>query len=249
MNDLLNRPWMRGSWRPVTAAGVLLGSMLLAGCAPEGVTSQGREIERLYNFFMVAAAVVFLLVSGLIVWSLIRYRRRNDELPAQTHGNNKLELLWTILPTILVIVLFQQTMVAQNRVTAEADTPAVTVDVLGFQWSWQFTYVTPDGAEGARIVGTPAEPPEMVLPVNETVRVKLRSADVIHAFYVPRTLFKRQAIPGRESQFDMRFDRAGTYDGACTVFCGLDHSRMTFRVRVVPAQEYQQWLASREAAS
>src|SRR5262245_37738210 len=104
MNDLLNRPRMRGPWRPVTAAGVLLGSMLLAGCAPEGVTSQGREIERLYNFFMVAAAVVFVLVSGLILWSLIRYRRRNDELPAQTHGNNKLELLWTILPTILVIV-------------------------------------------------------------------------------------------------------------------------------------------------
>jgi cytochrome c oxidase subunit 2 len=101
-------------------AGGLLTPLLLAGCVPEGITSQGREIQRLYNVFLVAAAVVFTLVTGLIVWSLIRYRRRGDELPAQVHGNNRLELLWTILPAMLVVVLFQQTIVAQNQVTAGA---------------------------------------------------------------------------------------------------------------------------------
>jgi cytochrome c oxidase subunit 2 len=236
-------------WRAATAAGVLLTPLLLAGCAPEGITSQGREAERLYDFFMVAAAVVFTVVTGLIVWSIIRYRRRDDELPKQVHGNNRLELLWTILPAILVVVLFQQTIVAQNQVTAEVRDPAVTVDVLAYQWQWRFTYARPDGTPGVQVVGTAGQRPELVVPAGQTVRVRLTSADVIHAFYIPRTLYKRQAIPGRVSQFDLHFDEPGTYNGACTIFCGLDHAHMTFTVRVVPPSEYQQWLASRQPAA
>lgn len=234
--------------RVCVAAGTLSAAVLLAGCAPEGITSQGRAIERLYNFFMVTAAVVFTIVSGLIIWSLIRYRRRSDELPAQTHGNNRLELLWTIIPAILVFVLFQQTIVTQNQVDANVETPSVTIDVLAFQWQWQFTYERPDGGDGVRITGT-VEDPVMVVPAGETVRIRLRSADVIHAFYVPRTLYKRQAIPGRENVFDLHFEQTGTYNGACAVFCGLEHARMTFSVRVVSAQEFQQWLTSSEAAT
>jgi cytochrome c oxidase subunit 2 len=244
----MNRPRRWGPRRTAIAAGALLTPMLLAGCAPEGITSQGREIQRLYTFFMVAAAVVFIVVSGLIVWSLIRYRRRNDELPAQVHGNTRLELLWTILPALLVVALFQQTIVAQNRVTAEVENPAVTIDVLGFQWQWRFTYARPDGTPGVQVIGSAEEPPELVVPVGETVRVRLTSADVVHAFYIPRTLFKKQAIPGRVNTFDLRFDQLGTYHGACTFFCGLDHAHMTFDVRVVSPTEYQQWLTSQGAA-
>jgi cytochrome c oxidase subunit 2 len=244
-----NGPRIQGPRRAAIAAGALLTPLLLAGCAPEGITSQGREIEKLYDFFMVAAAGVFALVTGLIVWSLFRYRRRGEDLPAQVHGNTRLELLWTILPAILVVILFQRTIVAQNQVTAEVPDPTVTIDVLAYQWQWRFTYARADGGRPVQIVGTPGARPEMGVPTGETVRIRLASADVVHAFFIPRTLYKRQAIPGRVSEFDLRFDQAGTYNGACTVFCGLDHAHMTFDVRVVSPPEYQQWLTSRESAA
>jgi cytochrome c oxidase subunit 2 len=223
--------------------------LLLAGCAPQGVTEQGRDVENLYNFFLVAAAVVWLLVTGLMVWSMVRYRRRGDELPPQTHGNNKLELAWTILPTILVIVLFVATAQTQNRVTAKVEDPAVQVDVLGFQWQWRFTYADPAGGAGPEVVGTPNRVPELVVPQGEPVRIRLSSADVTHSFYVPQSLFKRMAIPGRTTEFDMTFDRPGLFPGNCPQYCGLQHARMIFNVRVLPADQYDQWFTEQLAAA
>jgi cytochrome c oxidase subunit 2 len=224
-------------------------AVVLTGCAPQGVTEQGRDIQGLYNFFLIAAAGVFVIVSGLLIWSVIRYRRRGDELPEQTHGNNRLELTWTLLPTILVIILFIATVQTQNRVTGLAKDPPVRIDVLAFQWQWQFTYLQPDGSQAARVIGAAERPPEMVVPVGRTVRVRLESADVTHSFYVPRALFKRMAIPGRVSEFDMTFDTAGVYLGNCTQYCGLDHAYMTFTVRVLAPQQFQEWLSDRRAAS
>jgi cytochrome c oxidase subunit 2 len=213
--------------------------LLAAGCAPTSVTQEGEAIYGVYNFFLYIAAVVFVLVAGLIVWSMIRYRRRGDQLPEQVHGSNKLELTWTVIPLLLVVVLFVVTIQAQNRVLNQADRPALTIDVLAFQWSWRFTY---EGQQ-AQVVGTPERAPEMVVPVGQPVRIKLRSADVVHSFYVPRTLFKRQAIPGRTTEFDLTFEKVGTYQGHCVQFCGLAHADMLFTVRVVSQGEFQTWLA------
>jgi cytochrome c oxidase subunit II len=211
-----------------------------AGCTPQSVTEEGRAIQSLYNLFLYIAAVVFLVVSGLVIWSVIRYRRRGDELPKQVHGNNRLELTWTLIPTVIVLVLFGFTLVAQERVLDDSGDPDVNVTVTAFQWSWRFTY---EGT-GAEVVGTPEAIPELVLPVGQTVRVKLVSADVVHSFYVPQTLFKRQAIPGTENEFDLTFEKVGLYHGQCTQFCGLQHPDMIFRVRVVSQGEYQSWLAA-----
>jgi cytochrome c oxidase subunit 2 len=217
-------------------AGIALAG---AGCAPTSVTEQGRAIYATYNFFLYVAAVVFLVVSGLLVWSMIRYRRRGDELPRQIHGNNKLELTWTLIPLLLVIVLFVVTIQAQNKSLEKADRPALEVDVLAFQWSWRFAYE----GQGVEVVGAPGRVPELVVPVGQPVRIRLRSADVVHSFYVPRTLFKRQAIPGRTTEFDLTFEKVGTYQGHCVQFCGLAHDDMLFRVRVVSPGEFQSWLA------
>ena len=214
--------------------------LVAAGCTPQSVTEEGRAVYGLYNLFLYIAAVVFVLVSGLVIWSVVRYRRRDDELPKQTHGNNRLELTWTLIPTVIVLVLFVFTMQAQDKVLDQSGDADVDITVTAFQWSWRFTY---EGT-GAEVLGTPETVPEMVVPVGQTIRVKLVSADVVHTFYVPQTLFKRQAIPGTDNEFDLTFEREGLFHGQCTQFCGLQHPDMVFRVRVVTQGEYQSWLAA-----
>jgi cytochrome c oxidase subunit 2 len=213
---------------------------LVAGCAPTSVTEQGRDTYAVYNLFLWIAAGLFTLVMVLLLWSVVRYRRRDDELPKQTHGNNRLELTWTVLPFLLVIFLFIVTVRAQDKQLALAARPAVVVDVTAFQWSWRFAY---EGS-AAQVVGGPDKVPEMVVPVGQPVRIKLTSADVVHSFYVPRTLFKRQAIPGHPSEFDLTFDKTGIYHGQCAQFCGVAHAEMLFQVRVVSQGEFQSWLAT-----
>jgi cytochrome c oxidase subunit 2 len=230
-------PKLGWAGRRLALAGIALAA---AGCAPNSATEQGKAIRDDYNVFLYLAAVVFVVVSGLLVWSMIRYRRRNDELPTQTHGNNALELTWTLIPTLIVLVLFIVTIQAQNKATRPAAQPALTVEVTAFQWSWRFAYA----GTGADVLGGPGTIPEMVLPVGQPVHIELTTADVVHSFYVPQALFKRQAIPGITNQFDLTFDKVGLYHGQCTQFCGLAHTDMAFRVQVVTQGEYQRWLAT-----
>src|SRR6266705_4991498 len=237
--------------RPRTAATAarrtvaLALALPLAGCAPESVTSQGDAAHFAYDFFLWAAAVVWCTVTGLMVWSMIRYRRRNDELPKQIHGSNKRELTWTLIPFALVLVLFGVTLNAQSKILHRAKDPAATIQVTAFQWSWQFNY---QGSR-AQVIGQPGRPPTMVVPVGVPVRIRLVSADVVHSFYVPRTLFKRQAIPGTVNQFDLTFDRVGIFHGQCTQFCGVAHADMRFDVKVVSSSEFQSWLETTSRAS
>jgi cytochrome c oxidase subunit II len=221
-------------WLAVTAS-----ALVATGCVPQSVTEEGQAIYSLYNLFLYIAAVIFAVVSGLVIWSVLRYRRRGDELPTQTHGNNRLELTWTVIPTVIVLILFVFTIQAQDKVLDQSGEADVNITVTAFQWSWRFTY---EGT-GAEVVGNPESIPEMHVPVGQTIRVKLVSADVVHSFYVPQTLFKRQAIPGTDTEFDLTFEKEGLYHGQCTQFCGLQHPDMMFRVRVVSQGEYQSWLA------
>jgi cytochrome c oxidase subunit 2 len=207
---------------------------------PPSATEQGAHIGNLYNVVFWIAAAIFLLVEGLIVWAVLRYRRRDDALPKQTHGNLVMEAIWTTIPAIIVIVLFVMSIDTLGKVEAKSADPAVTVDVTGFQWQWQFEYKE----DGVKLVGAGEQGPELVLPVGETVNFKLHATDVIHAFYVPQFLYKKDVMPGRTNSFDLRIDAPGTYAGQCAEFCGLDHARMNFTVRAVPRPEYDQWLAA-----
>jgi len=213
--------------------------LLVAGCAPAGVTTEGRAAHSAYNVFLIAAAFVFGVVAIWLLWSVVAYRRRNDELPVQTHGNTKFELLWTAIPLALVLFLFVVTIRAQHTILS--DPPArVTVDVTAFMWSWQFDYEGTD----MRVIGNPRNVPELVVPVGVPIHIKLRSADVVHSFYVPRALFKRQAIPGTTNEFDMNFQRVGLYHGQCAQFCGVNHADMLFRIKVVSQDQYERFLTS-----
>jgi cytochrome c oxidase subunit 2 len=243
-------PGPRRLWRAaVGLAAAAAGGTAASGCslpsfgAPDPASEEGESILSLWQGFFVVAAAVGLLVWGLLVYVLVRYRRRNDDVPRQGAYNVPVEILYTAAPVAVVIGLFGFSVATQLDVNDLDPEPAVVVEVVGFQWSWQFVY--PD--EGIAVTGQPGEPPEMVLPVGRTVRLELESTDVAHSFWVPEFLSKRDLIPGVENEIDVTPSRVGEYTGRCAEFCGLDHWRMYYAVRVVPADEYEEWLDARRA--
>jgi cytochrome c oxidase subunit 2 len=222
----------------------VLGPLLVAGCgsrygASRPASEQGDDILGLWRGLFWVAAIIGALVMGLILWAVFRYRHRGpvDELPAQTHSNIPLELFYTAVPLLIVVVLFSVNVVTQNRVTKLSDHPDVRVEVTGFQWQWRFRYVRED----ITIVGDLEHPPTLVLPVDRTVRLKLQTTDVIHSFYVPAFLEKRDLIPGVDNQIDVRPNRVGRFVGHCAEFCGLAHDRMGFDVETMTPAAFRTW--------
>jgi cytochrome c oxidase subunit II len=212
---------------------------VLTGCSslPSGGTEQGEEIRAVWAVFFWAGVGVAAVVYGLIVWSILRYRRTDQ--PTQFRDDRRVEVVYTLVPVAMVVLLFLLTLRAETDVEDPARDPAATVRVEAFDWSWRFSY---EGT-GVEVFGTPENPPQMVLPAGRPVRVMLSSADVIHAFYVPDFLFKRDAIPGRTTSFDLTVREPGLYQGRCAEFCGLDHYRMRFTIRAVPVPDFEAWLS------
>ncbi len=224
---------------------------MVAGCGSfPGATEQAKPVHDLYNILFVGATAIFVLVEGLIVWAVIRYRRRDDALPPQFHGNNLLEIAWTLGPLIIVAVLFVLSYQVITKVNAEASNPEVTVNVTGFQWQWQFTYAGQkvqvekgQPPQDLSIKGTTARPPQIYLPVGETIHFNEDSKDVIHSLYIPEFLFKRDLIPGHRNSFQITITRPGVYHGQCAQFCGLGHGQMHFYIHAVSRPEFDTWLA------
>jgi cytochrome c oxidase subunit 2 len=237
-------------------------TLLLASCStaeqdsikrlaqPEGVTDRTDGIHGLWMGSWLAAMLVGVLVWGLIGYACVKFRRRrDDEVPVQTRYNLPIEILYTVAPVVMVLVFFFFTVTVQNDVLAQADESGKTADhtitVVGQQWSWTFNYDKDDALDGSTTVydgGTTADRPTLVLPVNESVDIQLRSPDVIHSFWVPAFLFKMDVIPGRHNHFGFTPTREGTFVGRCAELCGVYHSRMLFNVKVVSADEYAQHL-------
>jgi len=210
---------------------------------PAAATSQADEVAWLYSVFMAAAGAVFVTVAGLITWSVVRYRRSGrDDLPAQTAGHLRLELVWWAVPTALVIVLFAVSVGVTATVDRRADDEddPLVVEVQGFQWGWEFRYVDADRV----VVGFAEESPELVLPVGREIVLELRSSDVIHSFYVPHFLVKRDVVPGLDNRIDLTITEVGTYTGQCAEFCGLHHGEHRFSIRAVPPAEFAAWIGA-----
>ena len=224
--------------RPIVALGGL--SLATAGCAPQAGNEQGDAVKGLYDVFSVTAAVIFVIVAGLIAWSIIRYRAKpgDNELPDQFHSNVKLEVLWFAIPTAIVIGLFITSAVVLNDVNDEAPEPAAVVNVQAYQWGWRFEFED----AGVTISSRPGEPAAISLPVGEPITFVISSNDVAHSFYIHEFLLKRDAIPGKENRLAITINEAGTYGGQCAEFCGLLHSEMPFTIEAVPLDEYRAWL-------
>jgi cytochrome c oxidase subunit 2 len=209
---------------------------------PEPITPQGQRIYDLWLGSAAAALAVGVFVWLLILWSGFRYRKKSDQLPRQVRYNLPIEVLYTVVPFVVIAVLFYYTVLGQNYVNQltpdDEGGPDVRIGVVGFQWNWTFNYEDDQVA----VTGSPTQPPVLVLPTDRTIRFEETSPDVIHSFFVPKFLFKRDVIPGRENTFEITLTKEGEYRGHCAEFCGEKHASMDFYVRVVSPQEYDAYI-------
>ena len=219
---------------------------------PAPATTQAREISSLYDIVFAIAVAVFVAVEGLIVWSILRYRRRpgDVDLPPQTHGNNMVEVLWTLIPTVIVLYLFAiswQTLDSVDSTSfAKGQQPDVQIHAIAGQVQWQFEYLDAEGHHVATQLKPSGEGGGMAVPVGKKVYVTLSSGDVIHAWYVPRFLFKRDVIPGQVNHFEFTVDPAEAgqvFHGQCAELCGAGHRTMLFDVVAMTPTDYDAWLA------
>jgi cytochrome c oxidase subunit 2 len=223
---------------------------------PQAKSVEGQQIRDLYDIVFAIAVVIFVVVEGLIVWTVLRYRRKpgDDELPPQTHGNNLAETIWTLVPTAIVIFLFFVSWQTLNSVEATAASPDLKVKAVAGQFQWTFDYLPRDGNAASKpifTVTTPTGPDGgLVLPAGKTTHLFLQSPDVIHAFYVPQFLFKRDVVPGIVNQFELEIppgDAGQTYSGQCAELCGVGHRIMIFEVHVLAPADFDAWVAKKTA--
>lgn len=228
---------------------------------PSGVTNQADRMRTLWTWSSVAALVVGVIVWGLIFWCCWRYRKTDDLLPTQTKYHLPIEIAYSIAPFVIIAVLFYFTAITEDYVDTLTPNPDTVVQVTAFKWNWQFdyktntvngqsqetNYPTGDPAAGTSIstVGSADEIPVLVVPVAKRVRVVEVSKDVIHSFWVPDFLFKRDVIPmPKPNEFEFTATQTGHYVGRCAELCGTYHSQMNFEVRVVTADNYNKYLTN-----
>ena len=231
--------------------------VLLAGCSaettgqlarlglPDAASDRAPHMFNLWIGSWIAAGVVGVFTWGLIGWAVLRYRRKDNQMPKQNRYNLPMEIMYTIVPFIIVGVLFYFTVVAQNNVLQRTPEPDHTVKVVGQKWSWTFNYTEEDNpAVGQNVweAGTIEKTPDLYLPVGKTVLFELRSADVIHSFWVPSFYQKLDVVPGRENSFEITPTKTGVFPGKCSELCGTYHSAMLFNVHIVSEEEYNAYL-------
>ncbi|WP_030145067.1 cytochrome c oxidase subunit II [Spirillospora albida] len=224
---------------------------------PEPISVQAERMLQLWQGSWIAAFAVGGVVWGLIIWAVLFHRKRSDDLPPQVRYNMPIEILYTAVPFVIIAVLFYFTARDEEFVEKTTANPAVTIDVTGYQWSWQFDYKEKvAGAEKtvATVVGVPVAPngpaagkPVMVIPSGKTVRIRLHTNDVIHSFWVPALLYKKDVMPGYTNEFEFTATKLGTYEGRCAELCGVDHSRMLFQLKVVTPEQYATFMAEAKA--
>lgn len=237
--------------RAAAVVALMLVAVALGACQavdsfypPAAVTRQGVATRDLYDIVFALAAIVFVVVEALIVYTVVRYRRRptDTELPPQIHGNNLVEVVWTVIPTIIVGILFVLSWQVLNTVDARSAEPQQAyVRATAARFQWTFQYLDKDGK-----VLFESLAPELTVPAGENVHLTLQSKDVTHSFYVPQFLFKRDVIPGRENWFDFTIDpqdTGQTFRGQCAQLCGTYHASMIFSVKAVTPAEYDAFIA------
>lgn len=197
------------------------------------------QLSDLYQFMLVLSAIVFVLVEGLLVYNVVRFRKRpgDDSIPQQIYRHVRLEVIWTAIPLLVVTVLFGYTVRTTFAIAAPPSQPSdLKVHVIGHRWWWEFRY--PDlGIVTAN---------ELHVPKGAVVQIDLDSVDVIHSFWVPRLAGKIDVIPGQTNHMWFKADEAGDFHGHCAEFCGLNHANMRLHVVAQPQAEFDAWVTNQQ---
>lgn len=229
-------------------AAVLGGAgLVLAGCArnapqdtlkPAGTWA--RKIDDLFQWPFWIAVAIFVIVEGLIVFALLRYRARggDDRPPRQIHGNPKLEVSLAVLPTLILAGIAVPTVGLVQELAERPKGDHLVVEVIGHQWWWEYRY--PNGVVTAT---------DLHIPTGQDVELRLTSADVIHSFWIPKLNGKRDVIPGRFEFLKVRADRPGVYLGQCVEFCGASHANMRLRAVAHEPADFARWLEEQQQAA
>ncbi len=248
------RPRPRRLVRPALAVGALLALASCAGDAPydtlEPRGELARDIDGLYNAVLIVATIVFVIVMAAVVFIGLRYRRRgggrddfdhNEEdhdLPKQIHGNTRYEIGWTIAPAVILAVIAIPTVgVIWSLAAAAEDDDALTIQVYGQQWWWEFRY-----PENGDIVTANT----IVFPAGENIQLEMTSRDVIHSFWIPALNGKRDVVPGRIHLWAIEADEPGVYWGQCVEFCGLSHANMRIRGVALGPDDWERWVETHQ---
>ena len=235
----------------VPALLALTGCSKVSGMGFEENLSSVNDISlSLWQGAWIAAGVVGLITLVLIVWPAIFHRKKvgAPEFPKQTQYNVPVEIAYTIIPFIIVAVLFYFTAVKESQIVEKSPTTvAHEIGIEGIQWSWQFSY--PEAGPKAVLTGTPAQPPTLYVPLGERVRYSITSNDVVHGFWIPAFMIQIQNLPGVTNHLEFTANKLGTFPGRCNILCGRNHSQMIFSVKVVTPSEYKSYLETLKAAN
>lgn len=227
---------------PLKVMFLLGAALILAACGSNAPATtldpQGNHAREIYNllipiFWM--ALAVFVVVEGILIYAVLRFRQRPGAgLPPQIHGNTRIEIMWTIAPALIVLVIAVMTFRTQ-AINSVQPAQALQIKAIGHQWWFEFQY--PDGLVTAN---------DMYVPVGTDVTITLESVDVIHSFWMPKLAGKTDMIPNKPNRISFKAEQPGIYRGQCAEFCGESHSLMRFRVIVLPADAYQRWVSEQK---
>lgn len=237
-----SRPKLRRTSRLLIAALAL--PLILSSCSITShhtplnpVSEPAHTINRLWWIMFGMAVGIQVLVTALVVAAIIRFRSRpgDTRVPAQVHGNTRIEIAWTIAPAMVLVVLLVLTLTTMIDIS-EPKNVDMRVTATGHQWWWEFNYQGQNVTTGN----------ELHIPVSTPVHFDLRSVDVIHSFWVPNLGGKRDAIPGHDNSLWLQSDQVGTFRGECTEFCGEEHANMNFIVVVQTRADFNAWLQGQQ---
>ena len=200
---------------------------------PENVSTFGRDIDWLFHLIYAITGITFILVAVAMIWFLIAYRDRPGRRARYTHGNTTLEIVWTIVPALILVILTALSAPAWSKIKMTRPPSDFVVDVTAKQFNWQVKHPNSDKVFLD----------EMHVPVNKVIHVDLKSQDVIHSFFVPQFRIKQDAVPGRSIIAWFEVTKPGKYEWPCAELCGFGHSGMRGWIYVHTPEEYQKWAA------
>jgi cytochrome c oxidase subunit 2 len=233
----------------VLASGPTWAATGLSPLLPNAVSDNGHDLYNLYLLISPFAILVFLLVEGLLITIIIKYRRKKlpaNYRPPQWHGNGPLEITWTLLPFLILCVIGGVSFATLQKdfVEPAAAGDNMTISVTGHQFGWIFQYPQGFTVKSDNINATP-----MVIPVDKVVRLQLQSTDVIHGFWVPELMGKTDLVPGYTNYTWINVHQTGEWRGQCTELCGAGHYSMQLRVKAVSQSDFDAWAAQQTAQS